>query len=251
MMAPRLRGSVMPSSATTSGVPGVRLPLHAGEDVSAAARIDGSQVIVGTTHARLFAVRVHMQRGEHHMAPSLLSESRGLLARWFGGGSSAMRAEYAITSLAVGTPDDDMCCLVLAISTRTVQVWRVPLTAGAGGGAAPRLVHADTSVHRSLASQVLYARGQRFSAAEAMSMEMMDAAFVPGEDAFVVLYMDRSAPSMPSPARCCPAAPRPTSSSSRRTRATESRAARRRSPATRPSSSSSTSSKSKAREAPN
>ena len=29
-------------------------------------------------------------------------------------------------------------------------------------------------------------------------MEMMDAAFVPGEDAFVVLYMDRSAPSMPS-----------------------------------------------------
>lgn len=190
--------AVSDAFTTTSSVTGVRLPLHAGEDVSAAARIDGSQVIVGTTHARLFAVRVHMQRGEHHMAPALLSESRGLLARWFGGGSSAMRAEYAITSLAVGAPDDDMCCLVLAISTRTVQVWRVPLTAGAGAGAAPRLVHADTSVHRSLASQVLYARGQRFSAAEAMRMEMMDAAFVPGEDAFVVLYMDRSAPSMPS-----------------------------------------------------
>lgn len=182
---------------TADGKSAVRVPLQAGEGVSAAARVDGSQVVLGTTHARVFCVRVYMHRGEHQLVPTLLTESRGLLGRWFGGSTSAA-GEYATTSVVVSVPGADMQCLVLALSARSMQVWRVPVAMGAGASSAPRLVHADTSVHRTLASRVLYARGQRFSAADAMHIEMVDAAFAPSEDAIVVLYVDRHKPSQPA-----------------------------------------------------
>ena len=179
----------------------VRVPLQTNERITTAARVDSSQALLGTSHARLFSVRVFMHRGEYQVVPTVLSESRGLLGRWFGGNSHPIGGtgtECAISSLVVGPAGTDMHCLVLAVSARHVQFWCVPMAMGSTVPGTPRLVNADMGIHRTLASRILYARGQRYSAADAMSIEILDAAFVLNEEEFVVLYVDRSVPSTTS-----------------------------------------------------
>lgn len=180
------------AQAASSSTKTAHLTLSDGEVVTTATRMDASQVLLGTSHSRLFRVHVFVLHGHSQLQSHLITESRGLLGRWFGGSHAAGDSHVAVHSLVVTPPTSDGVSTVLAVSAHGMQVWSVPLIKGTSAAGSPRLLHADTGIHKTLASRILYARGQRYSAADANRIALADAAYMAREHACVLLYIDRT-----------------------------------------------------------
>ncbi|PKI82454.1 hypothetical protein MVES1_003461 [Malassezia vespertilionis] len=168
----------------------LKLPLAPDERISAAARVDPSQAVLATTHARIFQLHVFVHRGEHELSYALYAEHRSRFLGRFLGGTSGDASAGPIQRLAVHQNAGEMHAMVVAQNDHALQCWRAPI-AGTGGSAHQhaKLVFADRNVHKTIASRAMYLRGERYSAAASAFISMVDCAFR-ANGQLVVLYSE-------------------------------------------------------------
>ena len=163
------------------------LPLHDGELVTAAARCDESTVVFATSQARLFRVGVYVHGGAHQLAHHQFSEPRGLFGRWLGGASEAAPGGAVVDLATVPEQAGGEACLVVALSARGVQCWRMTR---AGAPHALKLAAHDDTLNKTVASAALYAQGRRYSAADSVRFALESVAYLAGEHRLAVLYTE-------------------------------------------------------------
>lgn len=159
----------------------ITAPLNSGETIVQMERVDEGTVVLATSQARLLRVSVGSRAGVLQAEIRPFSQSRGLLGRLFGS-SSAMGSNDTITSLAISpSSPTSLGREVYAIGRKTVQHWHILENSGS-----ERLL-AEQDVQQLIASSVLQQNQERYSAAQSLAFDLLDAS-VASDGKLVLLY---------------------------------------------------------------